>query len=63
MLKLFFYILLVFLQTPIIQDIDKDQVIDLIDEKVYIIDVRTEEEFRNGKINPHLILTFKRVSS
>ena len=50
MLKLFFYILLVFLQTPIIQDIDKDQVIDLIDEKVYIIDVRTEEEFRNGKI-------------
>ena len=50
MLKLFFYILLVFLQTPIIQDIDKDQVVDLIDEKVYIIDVRTEEEFRNGKI-------------
>lgn len=59
MLKLFFYILLVFLQTPIIQDIDKDQVIDLIDEKVYIIDVRTEEEFKNGKIRSSLNIDFQ----
>ena len=59
MLKLFFYILLVFLQTPIIQDIDKDQVIDLIDEKVYIIDVRTEEEFKNGKISSSFNIDFQ----
>ncbi len=59
MLKLFFYVLLVFLQTPIIQDIDKDQVIDLIDEKVYIIDVRTEEEFKNGKIRSSFNIDFQ----
>ena len=59
MLKLFFYILLVFLQTPVIQDIDKDQVIDLIDEKVYIIDVRTEEEFNNGKIRSSFNIDFQ----
>ena len=59
MLKLFFYILLVFLQTPIIQNIDKDQVIDLIDEKVYIIDVRTEEEFKNGKIRSSFNIDFQ----
>lgn len=59
MLKLFFYILLVFLQTPVIQNIDKDQVIDLIDENVYIIDVRTKEEFNNGKIRSSFNIDFK----
>ena len=60
MLKLFFYILLVFLQTPVIQDIDKDHIIDLIDEKVYLIDVRTEEEFNNGKIRSSFNIDFQK---
>ena len=50
MLKLFFYVLLVFLQTPVIQDINKDQVNSLINDKVMLIDLRTEKEFENGKI-------------
>tara|TARA_B100000989_G_scaffold127545_1_gene94705 strand:+ start:6613 stop:6960 length:348 start_codon:yes stop_codon:yes gene_type:complete len=51
MLKLFFYVLLVFLQSPIIQDINKDQVINILNKKnVYVIDVRTEREFNHGNI-------------
>ena len=50
MLKLFFYVLLVFLQSPVIQDINKDQVNSLINDKVMVIDLRTEKEFENGKI-------------
>ena len=48
MLKLFFYVLLVFLQSPVIQDINKDQVNSLINDKVTVIDLRTEKEFENG---------------
>ena len=36
MLKLFFYVLLVFLQSPVIQDINKDQVNSLINDKVTV---------------------------
>ena len=51
MLKLFFYILLVFLQSPLIQDVSKDDVLDLLEDKsIDIIDLRTDEEFSKGSI-------------
>ena len=59
MLKLFFYVLLVFLQSPVIQDINKDQVNSLINDKVTVIDVRTEEEFKNGKIRSSFNIDFQ----
>ncbi len=60
MLKLFYYILLVFLQSPVIQDIDKDQVNNLIHDKVMVIDLRTEEEFENGKIESSFNIDFQK---
>ena len=60
MLKLFFYVLLVFLQTPVIQDINKDQVNSLINDKVTVIDLRTEKEFENGKIGSSLNIDFQK---
>ena len=60
MLKLFFYILLVFLQSPVIQDINKDQVNSLINDKVMVIDLRTEKEFENGKIGSSLNIDFQK---
>ena len=51
MLKLFFYTLLVFFQLPIIQDISKNDVLDLLEDKsINIIDLRTDEEFSKGSI-------------
>jgi len=60
MLKLFFYILLIFLQSPVIQDINKDQVNSLINDKVMVIDLRTEEEFKDGKIRSSLNIDFQK---
>ena len=60
MLKLFFYVLLVFLQAPIIQDINKDQVNSLINDKVMVIDLRTENEFENGKIESSFNIDFQK---
>ena len=60
MLKLFFYILLVFLQSPVIQDINKDQVNSLINDKVTVIDLRTEKEFENGKIGSSVNIDFQK---
>lgn len=58
MLKLFFYILLVFFQSPIIQDVYKDQVNNLINEKVMVIDLRTKKEFDQGKIRSSFNIDF-----
>ena len=60
MLKLFFYVLLIFLQSPVIQDINKDQVNSLINDKVTVIDLRTEKEFENGKIGSSLNIDFQK---
>ena len=60
MLKLFFYVLLVFLQSPVIQDINKDQVNSLINDKVTKIELRTEKEFENGKIGSSLNIDFQK---
>jgi len=60
MLKLFFYALLIFLQSPVIQDINKDQVNSLINDKVTVIDLRTEKEFENGKIGSSLNIDFQK---
>ena len=42
MLKLFFYTLLVFFQSNVIQDVNKERVNNLLDKQVMVIDVRTE---------------------
>ena len=60
MLKLFYYILLVFLQSTAIQDINKDQVNSLINDRVMIIDLRSEKEFENGKIGSSLNIDFQK---
>ena len=60
MLKLFYYILLVFLQSSAIQDINKDQVNNLIDDNVMVIDLRTEEEFEDGKIRSSFNIDFQK---
>ena len=61
MLKLFFYTLLVFLQTPVIQEVDKIQVIDLLgNNDVYILDIRTEDEFIEGSIKDSYNIDFQK---
>ena len=61
MLKLFFYTLLVFLQAPIIQDINKEEVNNLIENKsVNIIDLRTYKEFSQGSIKNSYNIDFQK---
>ena len=51
MLKLFFYTLLVFFQSYVIQDVNKEQVNNLLDKQVIVIDIRTDKEFKEANIN------------
>ena len=61
MLKLFFYTLLVFFQLPIIQDISKNDVLDLLEDKsINIIDLRTDEEFSKGSIKYSYNIDFQK---
>ena len=61
MLKLFFYTLLVFLQAPIIQDINKEEVNNLIENKsVKLIDLRTYKEFSQGSIKNSFNIDFQK---
>ena len=60
MLKLFFYTLLVFFQSYFIQDIDKHQVKNLLNNEVTVIDVRTEKEFKEGNIKTSFNLDFQK---
>ena len=61
MLKLFFYTLLVFLQAPIIQDINKEEVNNLIENKsVKLIDLRTYKEFSQGSIKNSYNIDFQK---
>ena len=60
MLKLFFYTLLVFLQSYGIQDISKEQVNNLLDKQVIVIDIRTEKEFKEGNIKTSFNLDFQK---
>ena len=60
MLKLFFYTLLVFLQSPFIQDVNKEEVENLLDKKVLILDLRTEKEFMSGNIQGSFNLDFQK---
>ena len=61
MLKLFFYTLLVFFQLPIIQDISKNDVLDLLEDKsINIIDLRTDEEFSKGSIKYSYNIEFQK---
>ena len=61
MLKLFFYTLLVFFQSPIVQDINKDDVLDLLEDKsIDIIDLRTDKEFSKGSIKYSYNIDFQK---
>ena len=61
MLKLFFYTLLVFFQSPIVQDINKDDVLDLLEDKsIDIIDLRTDEESSKGSIKYSYNIDFQK---
>ncbi|MBT6318280.1 MAG: rhodanese-like domain-containing protein [Cryomorphaceae bacterium] len=60
MLKLFFYTLLVFLQSHIIQDIDKQEVSNLLNNEIVVIDVRTNKEFKEGNIETSFNLDFQK---
>ena len=58
MLKLFFYTLLVFFQSYVIQDVNKEQVNNLLDKQVIVIDIRTDKEFKEGNIKTSHTLDF-----
>ena len=61
MLKLFFYALLVFFQSPVIHDINKEDVIDFIEEKsIDVIDLRTDNEFSRGSIKYSYNIDFQK---
>ena len=60
MLKLFFYTLLVFFQSYVIQDVNKEQVNKLLDKQVIVIDIRTEKEFKGGNIKTSFNLDFQK---
>ena len=61
MLKLFFYTLLFFLQSPVIHDISKEDFLDLIEDKsIDIIDLRTDEEFSEGSIEYSYNIDFQK---
>jgi len=50
MLKFLLTIPLVIIQSLVIQEVEKSNVIDLIDEKVTLVDLRTGIEFERGTI-------------
>ena len=60
MLKLFFYTLLVFFQSYVIQDVNKEQVNNLLDKQVIVIDIRTDREFKEGNIKTSFNLDFQK---
>ena len=60
MLKLFFYTLLVFFQSYVIQDVNKEQVNNLLDKQVIVIDIRTYKEFKEGNIKTSFNLDFQK---
>lgn len=60
MLKLFFYTLLVFFQSYVIQDVNKEQVNNLLDKQVIVIDIRNDKEFKEGNIKTSFNLDFQK---
>ena len=60
MLKLFFYTLLVFFQSFVIQDVDKQEVKDLLNSQITVIDLRTNKEFDEGNIQTSSNLYFQK---
>ena len=60
MLKLFFYTLLVFFQSYVIHDVNKEQVNNLLDKQVIVIDIRTDKEFKEGNITTSFNLDFQK---
>ena len=63
MLKLFFYALLVFFQSPVIHDINKEDVIDLLKKKaLMLLILGLTKNLVREVLNTPIILTFKNVN-
>ena len=59
MLKFLLTIPLVLIQSLVIQEVEKSSVIDLIDEKVTLVDLRTDLEFERGTIGESINIDFR----
>ena len=62
MLKFLLTIPLVIIQSLVIQEVEKSNVIDLIDEKVTLVDLRTGIEFERGTIGESINIDFRNKS-
>ncbi len=49
MLKLLLTIPLVLIQSLVIQEVEKPSVLELVDEQVTLVDIRTDLEFERGQ--------------
>ena len=59
MLKFLLTIPLVLIQSLVIQEVEKSSVIDLIDKKVTLVDLRTDLEFERGTIGESINIDFR----
>lgn len=58
MLKLLLTIPLVLIQSLVIQEVEKPSVLELIDEQVTLVDLRTDLEFERGTIAESININF-----
>ncbi len=62
MLKFLLTISLVLIQSLVIQEVEKTNVINLIDDKVTLVDLRTDIEFEKGTIGESINIDFRNKS-
>jgi len=58
MLKLLLTIPLVLIQSLVIQEVEKPSVLELVDEQVTLVDIRTDLEFERGTIAESININF-----
>ena len=58
MLKLLLTIHLVLIQSLVIQEVEKPSVLELVDEQVTLVDIRTDLEFERGTIAESINIDF-----
>jgi rhodanese-related sulfurtransferase len=59
MLKLLLIIHLVLIQSLVIHEVEKSSVLELVDEQVTLVDVRTDLEFERGTIAESINIDFR----
>ena len=59
MLKLLLTIHLVLIQSLVIQEVEKPSLLELVDEHVTLVDIRTDLEFERGTIAESINIDFK----